>query len=179
LLSKNKVHVRSSYYLLKLRQYFGQLDHYRGHNYAKPIPIYIQQDATLHSLFISGNCSTCFGLYLHPSSGAHTTVSTTSSICHTVSATCCYRGGVGTTKYNVYGSVHRKYISIYIQQDIILHSLFISGNCCTCFGWYLHPALGAQTTVSTVSGICHTVTAICRCRGGVGTEFQLLHDSGR
>jgi len=25
------------------------------------IPIYIQQDATLHSLFISGNCSTCFG----------------------------------------------------------------------------------------------------------------------
>jgi hypothetical protein len=26
----------------------------------KYIPIYIQQDATLHSLFISGNCSTCF-----------------------------------------------------------------------------------------------------------------------
>jgi hypothetical protein len=35
---------------------------------------YIQQDATLHSLFISGNCSTCFGWYFHPSSGAHTTV---------------------------------------------------------------------------------------------------------
>ena len=40
------------------------------------IPIYIQQDATLHSLFISGNCSICFGWYFHPSSGAHTTVST-------------------------------------------------------------------------------------------------------
>jgi hypothetical protein len=25
------------------------------------IPIYIQQDATLHSLFISENCSICFG----------------------------------------------------------------------------------------------------------------------
>jgi hypothetical protein len=40
----------------------------------------------LHSLFISGNCSTCFGLYFHPSSGAHTTVSTASGICHTVTA---------------------------------------------------------------------------------------------
>jgi hypothetical protein len=30
---------------------------------------YIQQDATSHSLFISGNCSTCFGWYFHPSSG--------------------------------------------------------------------------------------------------------------
>jgi hypothetical protein len=29
------------------------------------IPIYIQQDATLHSLFISVNCSTCFGWYFH------------------------------------------------------------------------------------------------------------------
>jgi len=25
--------------------------------------------------------------------------------------------------------VHRKYISIYIQQDVTLHSLFTSGNC--------------------------------------------------
>jgi hypothetical protein len=52
------------------------------------IPIYIQQDATLHSLFISGNCSTRFGWYLHPSSGAHTAISTASGICQTVSATC-------------------------------------------------------------------------------------------
>ena len=27
----------------------------------KNIPIYIQQDATLHSFITSGNCSTCFG----------------------------------------------------------------------------------------------------------------------
>jgi hypothetical protein len=62
----------------------------------KCIPIYIQQDATLHSLFISGNCSTCFGWYFHPSSEAHTTVSTASDVCHTVTAICHYRGRVGT-----------------------------------------------------------------------------------
>jgi len=60
------------------------------------IPKFIQSDATLHSLFISGNCSTCFRCYFHPSSGAHTTVSTPSVICHTVTATCRYRGRVGT-----------------------------------------------------------------------------------
>ena len=54
------------------------------------IYIYIQQDATLYSLFISGNCSTCFGCYFHPSSGAHTTLSTASGICQTVTATCRY-----------------------------------------------------------------------------------------
>jgi hypothetical protein len=31
-----------------------------------PIYVYIQQDAKLHSLFISGNCSTCFGVVLPP-----------------------------------------------------------------------------------------------------------------
>jgi hypothetical protein len=96
----------------------------------------------------------------------------------------------------------------YIQQDTTLHSLFISGNCSTCFGWYFHPSSGAHTTVSTASGICHTVTAICRYRGRVATglsvlwvayathstltpvptlprstahsnRFQLFHDSGR
>jgi hypothetical protein len=60
------------------------------------IPIYIQQDGTLHSLFTPGNCSTCFGWYFHPSSEAHTTVSTAPGICYTVTATCHYRGRVGT-----------------------------------------------------------------------------------
>jgi len=45
-------------------------------------------------------------------------------------------------KFNVYGSVHRKYIPIYIQKDATLYSLFISGNCSTCFGWFLHPSSG-------------------------------------
>jgi len=83
--------------------------------------------------------------------------------------------------FNVHGYVHRKYIPIYIQQDATLHSLFISGNCSTCFGWYLHPSPGAHTTVSTASGISHTVTATCCYCGKVGTaeQFQLFHNSGR
>jgi len=58
---------------------------------------------------------------------------------------------------------------LYIQQDTKLHSLFISGNCSTCFGWYLHQSSGAHTTVSTISGICQTVTATCRYRWRAGT----------
>jgi hypothetical protein len=64
--------------------------------WAYSIPIYIQQDATLHSLFTSGNCSTRFGWYFHLSSEAHTPASTASCICHTVTAICRYRGKVGT-----------------------------------------------------------------------------------
>jgi len=52
------------------------------------MPITVQQDATIYSLFISVNRSTCFGRYLHPSSGAHVTVSTASGISKTVTATC-------------------------------------------------------------------------------------------
>ena len=33
------------------------------------VPKYIQQDQSLHNLFISVNCSTCFGWIPHPSSG--------------------------------------------------------------------------------------------------------------
>jgi hypothetical protein len=66
------------------------------------------------------------------------------------------------------------YIYIYIQQDATVHSLFIFGNCPTCFGWYLHPLSRAQTTVSTASGICHTVTATYRYRGRVGTGLNVL-----
>ena len=52
------------------------------------MPIIVQQDATIHSLFISVNRSTCLGWYLNPSSGAHVTVSTVSGINKTVTATC-------------------------------------------------------------------------------------------
>jgi hypothetical protein len=62
----------------------------------------------------------------------------------------------------------------YSQQDAMLHSLFITGNCSTCFGWYFHPSSGAHTTVSTASVIFHTVTAICRYRGTVGTGLSVL-----
>jgi hypothetical protein len=70
-------------------------------------------------------------------------------------------------------------ILIYIQQDSTLHSLRdLSANCSTCFGWYHHPTSGAQSTVSTTSGICHTVTATCRYRGRVGTGLS-VHNSLR
>ena len=42
------------------------------------------------------------------------------------------------------------------------------------FGWYFHTSTGAHTTVSTVSGICHTVTAICGYRGRAGTGLNVL-----
>ena len=55
----------------------------------------------------------------------------------------------------------RIYSNIYPTRCNITQFI-LSGNCSTCFGWYNHPLSGAQTTVSTASGICHTVTATCR-----------------
>jgi len=49
----------------------------------------------------------------------------------------------------------------------IVTQFILSGNCSTCFGWY-HHSLGAQTTVSTASGICHTITATFCYHGRVG-----------
>jgi hypothetical protein len=57
--------------------------------------------------------------------------------------------------FKVHGYVHRKYILIYIQQDATLHSLIISGNCSTCFGWYLHPSSGAHTTIHSIWDLSH------------------------
>jgi hypothetical protein len=48
------------------------------------------------------------------------------------------------------------------------------GNYSTCFGWYHHPSSGEQTTVSTASGICYTIAAICRYHGRVGTGLSML-----
>ena len=42
------------------------------------MPIIVEQDTTIHSLFISVNRSTCFGWFFYPSSGAHINVSTAS-----------------------------------------------------------------------------------------------------
>jgi len=67
----------------------------------------------------------------------------------------------------------RFYSNIYPTRSNITQFI-LSGNCSTCFGWYHHPLSGAQTTVSTASGICHTVTAICRHCGRVGTGLSVL-----
>jgi len=60
------------------------------------MPIIVQQDATIYSLFISVNRSICLGWYLHPTSGAHVTVSTASGVSKTVTATCRERDWMGT-----------------------------------------------------------------------------------
>jgi hypothetical protein len=44
-------------------------------------------------------------------------------------------------------------MSIIVQQDATIYSLFISVNCSICFGWYPHPSSGAHITVSTASGV--------------------------
>jgi len=48
-------------------------------------------NATTYNLFIFVNRSTCFGWYLHASSGPHVTLSTASGISKTVNATCSER----------------------------------------------------------------------------------------
>ena len=48
-------------------------------------------------------CSTCFGWYFHPSSGAHTTVFTASGTCQTVTSTCRYCGRVGNLEFHLTG----------------------------------------------------------------------------
>jgi hypothetical protein len=49
-----------------------------------------------------------------------------------------------------------KYSNIYLKRCNVT-KFILSGNCSTCFGWYHHPSSGAQATVSTEPGICHTV----------------------
>ena len=52
--------------------------------------------------------------------------------------------------FEVQGPVHRKYVPKYNQQDATLHSLFISVNCSTCFGWIPHPSSGAQNCIYSI-----------------------------
>ena len=63
-------------------------------------------------------------------------------------------GTIRTTRFceQVHSTVSASSVSIIIQQDATIYSLFISANCSTCFGRYLHP-WSAHITVSTVSGI--------------------------
>jgi hypothetical protein len=69
---------------------------FHGYVQRKNILIYIQQNATLHSLYYLETAPHVSGWYHHPSSGEQTTVSKASGICHNVTATCRYRERVGT-----------------------------------------------------------------------------------
>jgi hypothetical protein len=63
----------------------------------------------------------------------------------------------------------------YISNKMQLYTVYLYlETALTCFGWYFHPSSGEHTTVSTASGICHTVTAICRYRGRVGIGLSVL-----
>ena len=126
------------------------------------IPIYIQQDATLHSLFISGNCSTCFGWYFHPSSRAHTTVFTASGICHTVTAICRYRGRV--TVWQIPDAVYTvvcatddawKYQPKHLEQFSDINKLCNVASCWIYIGIYL-------THCWRVTQICVFTLQLCR-----------------
>ena len=54
------------------------------------------------------------------------------------------------SKFDVHGSVHRKRIFKYNQQDATLHSLFICVKCSTCFRRFLRPSSGAQNCIYSI-----------------------------
>ena len=67
--------------------------------------------------------------------------------------------------FKVHGSVHRNNILIYVQQYATLHSLFYLETAPHVSGGTTTHNQERKTTVSTASGICHTVTATCRDSG--------------
>jgi hypothetical protein len=75
--------------------------------------------------------------------------------------------------FDVHGSVHRKCIFKYNQQDVTLHNVFIVVECCTCFGRVLRPLSGAQNCIHSI-GHLPGLTATCRCCGRVGRVPILL-----
>jgi len=66
-----------------------------------------------------------------------------------------------SSKVNVYGYVHRKYTPVYIQQDATIHSLFYLKTVLHVSGDTITHHQERKTTLSTASGICHTVTVTC------------------
>ena len=83
-------------------------------------------EAQRYSVFL--NDSPCFGWYDNPSSGAQTTVSTASSICHTVTAT----SNIFPTRRNVTRFFKRLYMFRVVPPPIIR-----SANNCIYSIWYL------------------------------------------
>jgi len=64
----------------------------------------------------------CSAVPTHPSSGAHTTVSAASGVCHTVTATCRYRGRVGTAlQFQL--THHQERIQLYLQHLVFVTPL--------------------------------------------------------
>ena len=62
----------------------------------------------------------------------------------------------------------------YISNKMQSYTVYVIWKLLYMFRVVLHPSSGAQRTVSTASGNSHTVTAICRYRGRVGTGLSVL-----
>ena len=54
------------------------------------------------------------------------------------------------SKFDVLGSVHRKHILKYNQENATLHNLFISVKCCACFRRFFRPSSGAQNCIYSI-----------------------------
>ena len=67
-------------------------------------------------------------------------------------------------------------VSIIVQQDATIYSLFISGNCCTSLGWYLHPSSAAHITVST-DRYCHLSCPIRSRSRQVAVAVSVIPDT--
>jgi len=66
------------------------------------------------------------------------------------------------------------HILVYIQQDATLRSLFYLETALYVLGCTITHHQERKQLLSTASGICHTVIAICRYRGRVGTGLSVL-----
>ena len=69
---------------------------------------------------------------------------------------------------------HQEHIELYLQHLVSVTPLLLPAAIVEELE-LLHPSSGAHSTVSTVSGICHTVTPICRCRGRIGAIPRYRH----
>ena len=79
-------------------------------------------------------------------------------------------GSYFATAFDVHGSVHRKRIFKYNQQDATLHKLLISVKWSTWFRRFLRLSSGAQTLYIQHRVLCQTFSATYHCRASDGTQ---------
>jgi hypothetical protein len=90
-----------------------------------------------------------------------------------VSLLCLSLGRIKLNIFNVHASILHNNILIYIQQDAMLHSVFYVETALHVLGGTItHHQEHKQ--LSTASGTCHILIAICRYRGRVGTGLSVL-----
>jgi hypothetical protein len=115
---------------------------------------YNKQDATLHNLFISMKCSTCFRRYLRPSSRDQNCIY---SIGYLSNLYCCL-----PLSWKSSNSYLFMYLFIYIHEMLYM------------FHAVPPPIIRSSKTVYTASGTCQTFTAACRYRGRIPTLIYLF-----